>query len=342
MASSRLPHLDDLAGMAAGLAQRLAPRARNTIDELRPYEALGVDGLFPPPARVPTDVRVRRRWALPGMVSEDISFSSQHEPLDASFRRRYERDDAEAHTVWARRLRPAGSEGRPRLLYIHGYMQPETIVEELLLLATLARRFHVEVVQVQPPYHGRRKPRRSWFHGELYWTGDVVRSVEALRQSLLDARTLLGWMLAESDRPVGVSGLSLGGLLTCALTCLDPRFSFSMPLIAHMDIGAVVADAPVLRRMRRELRTFGWEPAEFGRFFERLGWNDLKAQLPPERIRIYAASRDKFFAPPVVEEMAERWGGSAIRWYDTSHMGFVARLPRCARSMRRFIDETAH
>jgi pimeloyl-ACP methyl ester carboxylesterase len=341
MASSVVPHLDDLAGVVAGVAQRLAPRSRNTIDALRAYETQSIEALFPPPARVPADARVRRRWALPGMVSEDISFASLHEPLDPGFRLRYERDDVEAHTVWARRLRPAGSGARPRLLYIHGYMQPETVIEEFVLLATLARRFHVEVVQLQPPYHGRRKPSRSWFHGDLYWTGDVVRSVEALRQSLLDARTLLGWMLAESDRPVGVSGLSLGGLLTCALTCLDERFSFSMPLIAHMDIGAVVRDAPVLRRMRRELRSFGWEPGEFGRFFERIGWNDLSAKLPPERIHIFAASRDKFFAPRSVEQMAERWGGSAIQWYDTSHMGFVAKLPRCARSMRSFIDRHA-
>ncbi len=333
-----LLHPDDLAGTLAGLAHRFAPRSSNTIPALRQYESLDIGALFPEPPRAAAEVQVRRRWTLPGMQSEDISFPSLHQPIDESFRLRYERDYVETHTVWARRLRPTGSETRPRLLYIHGYMQPETVIEEFVLLANLARRFHVEVVHIQPPYHGRRKPRRSWFHGDLYWTGDVVRSVEALRQSLMDARTLLGWMLEESDRPVGVSGLSLGGLLTCGLTCLDGRFAFSMPLVAHMDIGAVVSDAPVLGWMRRELRSFGWEPADFGAFFDRIGWNDLPAKLPRRRIRIFAASRDKFFAPRLVEEMSERWGGVGIHWYDTSHMGFAANLPRCARSMRDFID----
>lgn len=341
MSPPLLPHLDDVAGALAGFAQRLGPRSHDTIPALAHYEGRDIAALFPAPPAIPADVRVRRRWTLGGVESEDLSFRSLHEPLDPDFRRRYGRDYPEIHTVWARRIRPAGSGDRPRLLYLHGYMQPETVVEEVVLLAALARRCHVEIVHMQPPYHGRRNPRRAWLHGDRFWTGDAVRSVEALRQSLLDARTLLGWMLAESDRPVGVAGLSLGGLLTCGLTCLDSRFAFSMPLIAHMDIGAVVADAPVLSRMRRELRAFGWEPSDFGAFFDRIGWNSLPAKLPPEQIRLFAASRDKFFDPKLVQAMADRWGGVEIDWSDCSHMGFIPNLPRVASQMRAFVDACA-
>ncbi|MDJ0852752.1 MAG: alpha/beta hydrolase family protein [Myxococcota bacterium] len=336
--ATRFPHPDDLVGALSGVAHVLRPRSRNTIDALRSYEGMDVEALFAAPADPPRGVRVKRRWRLPGLVSEDVSFPSPYEPIEAGFRERYERRYVESHTVWARRLRPEGAEGRPRLLYLHGYMQPETLVEELGLVALLARRLDVEIVQMQPPYHGRRKPRRSWFDGDLYWTGDVVRSVEALRQTLVDARALLSWMRAESDRPVGVSGLSLGGLLSCALTCLDDRFAFSLPLIAHMDIGAVVEDAPVLGRMRSELRAFGWEPRDFGRFFDRIGWNRQRAQLPPDRIRLFAASQDRFFDPGLVESLARQWGGAPIEWYECSHMGFVPRLPRAAESMRAVID----
>ena len=333
-----LPHPDELVGALSGVAHALRPRSRNTTEALRSYEGMDVGDLFAAPAAPPRDVRVRRRWRLGSLLSEDVSFPSPYQPIDAGFRARYERSYVESHTVWARRLRPAGAEGRPRLLYLHGYMQPETLVEELGLVGLLARRLDVEIVQMQPPYHGRRKPRRSWFDGDLYWTGDVVRSVEALRQTLIDARALLSWLRHESDRPVGVAGLSLGGLLSCALTCLDDRFAFSLPLIAHMDIGAVVEDAPVLGRMRSELRAFGWEPRDFGRFFDRIGWNLQRARVAPERIRLYAAAQDRFFAPELVEALAQRWGGAAIEWYDCSHMGFVPRLPRAAESMRELID----
>ena len=134
-------------------------------------------------------------------------------------------------------------------------------------------------------------------------------------------------------------GLSLGGALTLALTCLEARFAFSLPLIAHMDLAAMVADAPVLRSMRHELRHFGWGIDEFGRFVRTSAGTTWRRSCRPtastcSRHRTTASS-----TPAIVEEMWRRWGRPAIRWYPGSHMGFLARLPDAIAEARRFIDE---
>jgi dienelactone hydrolase len=335
-----LPHPDEVTGALSRLMKLVAQPVRNTLPQASVYRGLPHDVLFPAPAGVP-EARVTTRWRLPGLVSEDIVFPSQHEPLEPAFRARYLTEYPETHTVFARRIRPTSSRERPRLLYLHGYLQPETWLEELALLVSMARMLDVEIVQLQPPYHGRRTPRSSLLSGELYWTADLVRSIESLRQSLLDARTLLGWLLAENPQPVGVMGLSLGGALTLALTCLDERFAFSVPLIAHMDLTAMVADAPVLANMRADMRRFGWGLDDFRRLVSDIGWYRLAPKLPPERIYIFAGSEDLFFAPAVVEDMWERWGRPPIRWYPCSHMGFLPRLPGAMGDIRRFIDRYA-
>jgi dienelactone hydrolase len=331
-------HADLVTGALSEVLQYVRHPVSNTLDDLSTYIGRPVDELFPAPPRVVPEVSVRQRWRLPGLVSEDLTFPSPHVPLERKFRRRYLEHYRETHEVYARRIRPAGTARRPRLLYLHGYMQPETYIEEFALLASMALRLNLEVVQMQFPYHGRRTPDRSFFSGEFYWTADLVRSIEALRQTLLDARTLLSCLLEEDDRPVGVSGLSLGGALTLSLTCLEERFAFSVPLIAHMDLAALAADAPVLRGMRRDLRSFGWGRKEFGRFISGIGWPKLRPKLPAEQILIVAASNDRFFDPRVVEAMWKRWGKPAIRWYPTSHMGFLTHLPEVLRVMRTFID----
>jgi dienelactone hydrolase len=333
-------HADDITGLLAGVVHRFGHPEPDTLGDLAAYEGLPIESLFPAPVRTPT-VRRRRRWAMPGLVSEDIVFESPHEPLEPRFARRYLDEYEESHTVYARRIRPAGVRRRPRLLYLHGYMQPETLLEELGILTTLATQLDVEVIQLQPPYHGRRRPRSSRFDGEYYWTADVVRSFEALRQTLLDARTLLSWLLEQDDRPVGVTGVSLGGTLACALTCLEERFAFSVPAIGHMDLGRLVADAPVLGRMRRELRQRGWDPADFGAFVARTGWDELLPKLPRERILLLAADTDRFFAPEVVTAMWSRWGEPRIEWYPASHMGFFTHARRALRSLREFVDAQA-
>lgn len=333
-------HLDDVLGSLAGLARWVRSPVRNTLDRLSAYEGVPLNELFPAPTGLPA-VRWRPRWRLPGMESEELAFPSQHEPLEPHFRRHYHARRRRIHTVTARRIRPAGVRGRPRLLYLHGFMQPETWIEELTLLTTMARSLDAEVVQIQPPYHGSRKPRRSRLDGEAYWTADMVRSIESLRQSLLDARTLLAWLRAESPTPVGVSGLSLGGALSASLTCLEPGFAFSAPLIAHMDVGAMVVDAPVLGAMRDDLRRFGWEPEDVGRFMQRIGWNDLGPVVPRERIQLFAASEDHFFRPELVEAMWRRWGEPEIAWYPCSHMGFLPHLPDALRRLRALVDRVA-
>jgi pimeloyl-ACP methyl ester carboxylesterase len=286
----------------------------NTLADARIYAGRPLEELFPPPPAVPR-VTVRSRWRAGGLLSEDLVFRSLHVPLEPKFRRRY-------------------------LLYLHGYMQPETYIEELALLTSMALRLNVEVIQMQPPYHGRRAPPGSRFSGEFYWTADLVRSFEALRQTLLDARTLLGCLLAQEARPVGVAGLSLGGALTLMLTCLEERFAFSVPLIAHMDLAALVADAPVLAVMRHDLRSFGWDLQDFRQFVERVGWYELRPKLAADRILMFAASNDRFFDPRIVRRMWQQWGKPAIRWYPTSHMGFIAHLPEALGAMREFIDAT--
>lgn len=333
-----MAHLDDAAGAIARAAQWLRRRPRNTLDGLVAYEGVPLERLFPAPDQ-PPDVQRSRRWQLPGLVSEDLRFASQHDPLEPSFRSHYRARRRRIHTVTARRIRPASARDRPRLLYIHGYMQPETPIEELGLLTTMAWMLDMEVIQLQPPYHGQRKPRRSRFDGELYWTADLVRSIEALRQTLIDARTLLAWMQAEATTPVGVAGLSLGGALTAALTCLEPRFAFSAPFIAHMDLAALLADAPVLGAMRGDLARFGWTPRDFGAFLERTGWNQLRPVIPGERIHLFAADDDRFFRPEIVTDMWKCWEQPAIQWYPGSHMGFIANLPHAVRRLRTFVDE---
>ena len=69
-------HPDEVVGVLSNVAHALRPRSRNTTGALRGYEGVGVDALFAAPAETPADVRIRRRWRLGGVSSEDVSFPS--------------------------------------------------------------------------------------------------------------------------------------------------------------------------------------------------------------------------------------------------------------------------
>lgn len=333
-----MPHLDDLAGAFVRLPQLFSPKPRNTIDRLDAYRGIGMDTFFPAPTAVPP-TRLRRRWSLRGVVSEDIVFRSLHDPIEPNFREYYHARRRRVHTVYAKRIRPTTTRpNRPRLLYVHGYMQPETVIEEVALLTTMSRMLDMEIIQLQPPYHGRRKPRASAYAGELFWTADIVRSLESVRQVVLDARTLLSILLRESTAPVGVAGLSLGGTVSAILTCIEPRFAFSAPFIAHMDLAALLRDAPVLASMRKDLAGFGWSADELSELLSSMGWDDLRPVIPTERILLFGAEDDRFFRPELVRDMWERWERPEAHWYPTSHMGFIPYVAGAVSKLRSFVD----
>lgn len=60
--------------------------------------------------------------------------------------------------------------------------------------------------------------------------------------------------------------------------------------------------------------------------------------IPADRIRLFAAKDDHFFRTPVVRAMWRRWGRPRIRWYPTSHMGFLRCLPDAVADLRGFVN----
>ncbi|MCB9752332.1 MAG: alpha/beta hydrolase family protein [Myxococcales bacterium] len=331
-----MPALDTAMGLLASAVQRSAPRPLNTREAAARYRDASRDDMFPEP--VMPDVTVSRRRRIRGVERELLTFDSRHAPLCPAFASRYRRDYPALHTVYARRLRPPGAEARPRVLYLHAYMLPSTVVDELTFLAGMARRLGVELIHMQVPYHGRRNHGISRVSGASYWTSDIVRSAEALRQTVHDARALLRWLRAEDPRPVGVAGISMGGVHTLALASLEPQLAFAMPCVAHMDVAALTDQAPVLSTMRARMREDGWAPGEFARYVEASAWGRLRVALPPARIELFAADRDQFFRREHVEAMWRALGEPRIHWYASSHMGFARHVPRVFAKMREFID----
>lgn len=116
-------HPDLVTGALTRILDRFAHPAPNTLADLDAYRGLARRRPF---SRATADTSGSRHAArhLPGLVSEDIVFPSLHEPIEATFRQRYLTDYRETHTVYARRIRPSSAQRGPRLLYLHGCMQP--------------------------------------------------------------------------------------------------------------------------------------------------------------------------------------------------------------------------
>jgi pimeloyl-ACP methyl ester carboxylesterase len=309
----------------------------NTVADLGPYLDTPKDVLFPAPV-APRDL-VRARALLRrsnGREVVTLRWHSQHVPLCPHYRARHAGEYARNQTVTARWMHPRTGPRRRALVYVHGWLEPGPWVEEAVLLPRLYDALGVDVLHVQLPFHGARNPRSALFHGEFFWSADLVRSIEAVRQSCNDARTLVTWLRAQGYEEVGVTGISLGGSIAMVLACVDPTPDYIVPIVSHLQLGEAVEDAPILWRMKADLERFGVDRVRRKAIFGRLGIASLLPTLAPERQLWIMARDDAYIAAPLVEAQWRAWGEPPIEWIPGGHMTFPLSLPRIVERTREF------
>jgi Alpha/beta hydrolase domain containing 18 len=328
--------VDRVAGTLSRLLHFRAARL-NTVDDLAPYLRAPPEVLFPPTGS-PRAVTCRpvRACGRGDRVIEALEWESEHQPLCTRYQLRHAGEYAPNQRVWARWMHPRAGPRRAAIVYVHGWLEPGPWVEEAVLLPRLYSALGVDVLHLQLPFHGSRQPKSSLFHGELFWTADLVRSFEAMRQSCIDARTLVTWLRSRGYEEVGVTGISMGGAIAMILACLDDQLNYIVPIIGHLQLKEAVEDAPIFWRMKRDLERFGIDRARRSEIFGHLGLDELKPRVPPERQLWIMARDDVFIAPHIVERQWRSWGKPQIEWIPGGHLTFPFSLGRIVERMRDF------
>jgi dienelactone hydrolase len=328
--------IDHLIGfLSRGLYLR--PAKENTVSDLGRYLGVDPEFLFPTPPP-PRDVQ-RTRSCTPvgrGRQLEILHWRSAHVPICPRYQDRHTRLYARNQTASARWIHPRSGPRRRALVYIHGWLEPGPWPEQFFFLPRVYEELGVDVLHVQLPFHGDRNPRSALFHGEFYWTGDLVRSIEAVRQSCIDARSLVAWLREIGYREVGVMGFSMGASLAMVLACLDPTPDYIIPIVGHLQLGEAIENAPIFWRMKKDLERFGIDRDGRKEIFDQLGLERMRPHLAPQKQLWVMAVDDGYVTKPLVETQWRAWGRPPIEWIPGGHMTFAFSLPHILRRMKSF------
>lgn len=330
--------VDRVVGLGSHLLHGMRGAGENTVDDLGPYLDAPLEVLYPTPV-VPRDVKRKKQRFFLGKkrVIETLRWHSQHVVLCPHYRTRHAGEYWLNQQVTARWIHPKTGPRKRALLYVHGWLEPGPQVEEALLLPRLDEELGVDIVHIQLPFHGSRNPKSALFHGEFFWSADLVRTVEAVRQSVIDVRTLMAWLRAtQGYEEIGITGISLGGGLTMALACVTPTPDYIMPIIGHLKLGEAVEEAPILWRMKSDLERFGIDAEERAELFRRLGLGTMKPKLAPERQLWIEATDDVYITAKLVKQQWEEWGRPPILWIPGGHMTFPLSLTMVLARMKEF------
>ncbi len=273
----------------------------------------------PPQVRI-DEVRVTRAY-----IRESFSFPSPYRPWSESFAGRYE-GYTETHTVHGRRYRPFLGNSRATLIFLHGWTEGEYRWEERSLFPWLCRECGYTVVALVHPYHGVRKPAEARFGGEYFVSSDLLRTIEACRQAVIDARATLTWLLDEADGdPVGITGISLGAFMTYLLLCADERPAFALPMLAHGEIlGDGLEGGSLVKNVRRGLQAQELDVETLRPLLRPIMALEMRPKLAPEHILPINAQYDAIVTADKAQRLFEAWDIPEVVWLPVGHLGVVS------------------
>jgi hypothetical protein len=330
--------VDRIAGQLSHALHGLRGPKENTVQDLEQYLDRPLVDLFPAPPP-PSGFRSEDTWYDRRRRTTTLSWKSSHVTLSSEYRLRHEHQYRRNLTAWARWVRPDGVRRKKCLVYVHGWLEPGSWIEEYFMFPGWGRELDVDLVHVALPFHGVRNPRTSLFSGEYFWTGDLVRSVESIRQAVCDARTLVQWMRGQGYESVGALGISFGGSIAMLLACLPPVPDYVIAIAAHLAIGEASESAEILWRAKRDLERWGVHEPERRRIWQRLGIDTAQPVLPPDRQLWIEAREDAHIDPALVRKQWEEWSHPNLHWIPGGHMTFPLHMADITRAMAAFVRD---
>lgn len=247
--------------------------------------------------------------------------------------------DAENNTVHAEYFRPQGAgPDRPRPAVVVLHILGADFALSRYIAARLADR-GVAALFVKLPYYGERRPRGA---DRRFLSADLERTTLSMRQGVCDVRRAAAWLAARPEidaGKLGVTGVSLGGIVASVAAAVDPTLNRAAFVLAGGDLARILWEMPEGRKYRA-----AWEAS--GRTFD-----DLKALTAPfdpltyaprlvgKRLLMIAGNVDEVIPPASARALWNAAGRPPITWYDCGHYSAAGYLLPAVRQTVEFFSE---
>ncbi|MRX36875.1 dienelactone hydrolase-related enzyme [Aminobacter sp. MDW-2] len=171
----------------------------------------------------------------------------------------------------------------------------------------------ITVVEIAMPYHFERS-RPGSLHADYMLSANLGRTIQSVRQAVLDGRKLIRWLKREGYRDISVLGMSLGSWVAGIIAAQDLAVSKASLFLTAGSLADMVWTGRATRSIRDSL-----EPA--------IGLTDLRRAWGPLNLENFAhslarlgldlhvvlAKRDKVVLPAISESFLERLMGAGAK-----------------------------
>jgi dienelactone hydrolase len=245
--------------------------------------------------------------------------------------------DIENNTVHAEYFRPTGPGKRPAVIVLH--ILGADFALSRYLAARLAER-GVAALFVKLPYYGERQGKLGT---KRFLSADIERSIGAMRQGVLDVRRGAAWLAARDEvdaTRLGVTGISLGGIVSSLAAAIDPTLNRAAFLLAGGDLHEILWGMPEGAKYKQMWIDSGRNKDDLKKLTAPFDPLTYAHRLKGKRMLMIAGNVDEVIPPASARTLWVAAGKPPITWLDCGHYsaaGFL--LPALRKTVDFFADE---
>lgn len=231
--------------------------------------------------------------------------------------------DLANNTVHAEYFCPAGPGRRPAVVVLH--ILGADFALSRYLAARLAQR-GVAALFVKLPYYGERRPPGT---EKKFLSSDMDRSLRSMRQGVCDVRRAAAWLANRPEvdpKQLGVTGISLGGIVASLVAAVDPTINQAALLLAGGDLARILWEMPEAAKYRDLWLKSGRTQADFKAVTAPFDPLTYAHRLVGKRLYMMAGNIDEVIPPTSAKALWEAAGRPPIQWFDCGHYSAVGFL----------------
>lgn len=183
----------------------------------------------------------------------------------------------------------------------------------------------IAALMVIEPFSQNRRPLPHVPEAELL-TPIVPRMVRNLRQSIVDGRRGLDWVLTQPNidsNHVGVAGISLGAMLAALYAGAEPRVSLIVSLDGGADISDIIWNSPMTHALRVKIARQGIDYSQFQDLIAPVEPKTWIKEFDPKNAFLVNGRYDLIVRPDQAVRLGSILGGARVVWMNTGHYGLA-------------------
>ncbi|MFU0507297.1 RcgR family putative quorum lactone hydrolase [Pseudaminobacter sp. NGMCC 1.201702] len=216
-------------------------------------------------------------------------------------------DIEENNVVWAK-ITESGSFDQALVIFHHWNASSRN-----RQIASFFVKRGITVVEVAMPYHFERS-RPGSLHADYMLSANLGRTIQSVRQAVLDGRKLIRWLKREGYRNISVLGMSLGSWAAGLIAAHDPAVSKASLFLSAGSLADMVWTGRATRAIRDSLEPEieltdlrrAWGPLNLENYAHRLARPDLA-------LHVVLAKRDKVVLPELSARFMEKLKDTGAR-----------------------------